>query len=521
MTPVSPRGASFAPLPPPATPPPWLFRSLISKFALLLLVFLAVPIILYIQFQEADGDKRVLLLESVREQGRLLAANLRPTLERTDPSPLLTLPEEVKQLATDHTGVKVMFRPDGATGAENFFLVAVEPAVPPAALQEERNRLVERGVLDNLDGTCRGDVPIALRYPHGQGEELLTSITPITTAAGCWVVVTAHSSGAFLGTSIGQPYWKTLEIKSAALIYLVMAAMTTAVFISIWRSLTRFRRLARQIRTGATPVASFEAQNQVPELSVVAGEFDRMTRALQDSADGIMRAAEDNAHAFKTPIAIIRQSLEPLSRIVPEDSARGRRALQILETSVDRLDHLVACARHLDEASAELIDPPRHDVNLSRLVERMLQAYSVSLTSRGVHMVAKLEPGVVVRGSEELLETVIENVVDNALGVSSRGSEIGIQLKTTAGRAEIAVRDQGPGVPTTYLERIFERYVSIRPTTLENEGPGSEVAEPSGPHLGIGLWIVRRNLTAIGGDVRAENRSRQGLAIFMRLPLAA
>src|SRR3546814_7045399 len=47
------------------------FRSLISKLVLLLVIFCAVPVILYIQFREADAEKRVLLMESVREQGRM------------------------------------------------------------------------------------------------------------------------------------------------------------------------------------------------------------------------------------------------------------------------------------------------------------------------------------------------------------------------------------------------------------------------------------------------------------------
>jgi two-component system sensor histidine kinase ChvG len=501
--------------------PRWLFRSLISKLAFLIVVFLTVPIIVYSQFQQADSDKRQLLLDSVREQGRLLAEGLRPTLEREDPSPLLALPDEIVRLVTPHTGVKVLFRPKGAQGAETFFLVAVEPAVPPAELEDERDRLLQRGVLDNLSSTCEGKMPVALRHSRPRGEELLTSITPITTAAGCWAVVTAHSSGAFLGTSIGQPYWQTFEVKIAAESYLIMAAITISILFGIWHSLTRFGRLARRIRTGTEPTASFEAQNRVPELAVVAGEFDRMTQSLRNSADDIRRAAEDNAHAFKTPIAIMRQSLEPLCRIVPEDSTRGQRALEVLETAVDRLDQLVAGARHLDEATAALIDPPRQRIDLSRLTERMLGAYGDSLASRRVRLTAKLEPKVMVQGSEELLEIVIENVIDNALGVSPTGSEITVELTKTDRRARLEVKDEGAGVADGNLDRIFERYVSLRSETKDQSGAPLAPTDISGSHLGIGLWIVRRNLSAVGGRVHAENRDQRGLVVVMDLPLAA
>ena len=71
-------------------------RSLISKILLLLVVFIAVPVILYNEFRRADQDKQVLLSESLQEQGRLMAESLRPLLQREGGSPLLALPKEVR-----------------------------------------------------------------------------------------------------------------------------------------------------------------------------------------------------------------------------------------------------------------------------------------------------------------------------------------------------------------------------------------------------------------------------------------
>jgi two-component system sensor histidine kinase ChvG len=497
-------------------------RSLISKLLLLLIVFLTVPVILYVEFREADEEKQVLLLESVREQGRLMAESLRPILQRKQPSPLLALPNEVKRLAVPNTGIKVLYRPKDQSGADGFYFVAAQPEIPPADLEAERDALIQRGVLGNLVSTCAAE-PIALRHENVSGEqELLTSITPISTEAGCWMVITAHATGAFLGTSIGQPYWKTLEVRVAALIYLCMALLTIGVFVGIWRSLMGFRKVARDIGSGEAPEANFGTLNRVPELTPVAQEFDRMTVKLRDSAEDIRRAAEDNAHAFKTPIAIMRQSLEPLERIIPSDSARGQRALDVLEESVDRLDRLVACARHLDEAAAELIDRPLHKVDLSRLVGRMLDAYSDSFASQQVRLDSRLQTGVRVKADEELLEVVLENVIDNALSVSPQYSTVTIELKASGKRAVLAIRDQGPGVPAPYLHRIFERYVSLRAVESTSVAANdSESAAGKGRHLGIGLWIVRRNLEAVDGSVWVENRPGGGLAVNIDLPLAA
>ena len=75
----------------------------------------------------------------------------------------------------------------------------------------------------------------------------------------------------------------------------------------------------------------------------------------------------------------------------------------------------------------------------------------------------------------------------------------------------ISVSDQGPGVPPGDLERIFERYVSIRDESQRMPGAGN---------FGIGLWIVRRNIEAAGGLIRAENRKEGGLRMAVELPLA-
>src|SRR3546814_134230 len=229
--------------PPRSTRIDTLFPSTTLFRSLLLVIFCAVPVILYIQFREADAEKRVLLMESVREQGRMVAESLRPLLEQQEVSSLPLLNDEVARFATKQTGVKVLFRPAGEFGAESFFFVASQPPISPTELAAERDRLVERGVFDNLAQSCWGELSMALRHRRASGaEELLTSITPINTASGCWAVITTHSTSEFLGTSIDQPYWKTIEVRIAAAIYFAMAIFTIGLFVSIWRGLMRFRR---------------------------------------------------------------------------------------------------------------------------------------------------------------------------------------------------------------------------------------------------------------------------------------
>jgi two-component system sensor histidine kinase ChvG len=494
-------------------------RSLASRLILLIIVFIAVPVALYQTFKQAEDDRQTLLIEATQERGRLVGLGLRPLLQQSDPSPLLTIGNELQRFGSPATRLKVLFRPVAQQDVSGFFFVAASPVVPSDALQREQDELLRQGILDNVSETCTANITSARKYRDPEGRtEVLTSITPILTPAGCWMVVVSHPLESLLGSSLAEPVWTRFEVRVAAAIYVVMAILTLAVFLSIRRAILRFRQLARDLRTGDAGDLSFASQNELVELSGVAEEMDRLIQTLRASADGIRNAAEDNAHAMKTPIAIMRQSLEPLKRIVPANDTRGRRAITVLETSIDRLDQLVSTARRMDEAMAELLDPPRQRVDLSRLLARMVVAYGTVVESRGLKLGSDLEDNVVVRASEDLLETVVENIVDNSISVSPRGGRISVTLKRNSRWADMTIADEGPGVPPQDLERIFERRFSSRPPTGADEAAHDGAG---GVHAGIGLWIVRRNIEAIGGRVAAKNGPSGGLIMTIQVPLAA
>lgn len=495
----------------------WLFRSLASRVALVCVVFVAVPILVYQQFRAADQEKQMLLLQSAQQNGQLIARALQPLLEQADNTLLPELGRQLGRFADEHTRLKLLLRPTGVPGAQGFFYVGAAPSTPNANLDLERQQLLEQGILGRLAETCSGNQPLAIRLETASGGlELLTSITPINTQFGCWAIVTSHSTRAYLGSSLGRPYWRTPEVQAAALIYLAMAVLVLLLFLGVWRNLNRFGALARQIGSQEAISGSFAMQNTVPELASVAEDFDRLVETLRNSAETLRRAAEDNAHAFKTPIAVIRQSVEPLKRSVTVDDNRAKRAIDMIERSVDRLDGLVSFARSMDETTADLLAPPRRKVDLSALLERMLAGYSSLLSERRLHLKPAIDHNVIVRASDELLETVVENIVENAISFSPLDGAIRIRLSRSAGGAELVVEDDGPGVEPFNIERIFERYFSQRPAEVSVNGVGGN---GDAPHFGIGLWIVRRNVEAVGGRVYAENRPSGGLCLRVSLPL--
>jgi two-component system sensor histidine kinase ChvG len=491
-----------------------LWQSFAAKLALLLVIFVAVPIVLYGQFHAADADKNTLLYRSVQEEGRLIAESLRPMLESFQAKSAVKLGDVLARIGGERINVKLLFRPAGVVGPNSFFYMAASPPLSTDYLEKEREDLLNAGILEKLRDTCEGNRPLAVRYTNPAGaEEILTSITPTNLKSGCWIVITSHATEEFVSSSIGQPYWKTPEVRLAAAIYLLLAVIVLSLFLDIWRSLRRFEKLARAIRTERVEGQSFQALNRIPELDRVAEEFDRLVHALRESAQSIHQAAEENAHALKAPLAVIAQSIEPLKRTVGTSDGRGQRAVELIERSVARLDALVSAARRMEQTTAELIDPPHQLVDLSALIKGMLDAYRDTMAARGLMLRAEIQPDIGALGSEDLFEGVIENLLENAISFSPANGEIVVTLSARGSAVVLTVEDQGPGVPHIYLDRIFERYFSHRPVPSADEQPGQ-----SRSNFGIGLWIVHRNVEAVGGCVAARNKEAGGLLVTVTLP---
>ena len=486
-------------------------RSLAARLVLVAGAFVAVPLFLYGEFSAAENAKRDLLLARLQVEGRLIARGLALGLSRL-PAPSVSETRQVLE-ELDPTGVnmRLLFRPalpDGRSGP--VFLVGAIPPLAAEAVEAEREQLAAAGVIRAVPDSCEGGHALDLHFAGAAGrDEVLTSIVPFTTAAGCWAVVASQATDDAAGSFLDRPYWKSPEVAMAAGVYALLMVLVLTVFGGLALAMSRFAREARRVAEGIPANRPFVQANHIPELDGVARELDRMVGNLRSTAEAFRFAAEENAHAFKTPIATIAQAVEPLRRAAG-GMPGAERSLQVIEASLERLDALVAASRRLDQVNADLVSPPRQAVNLSKLVGALLDSYDDVAADRRIVIERRVAASCVVRAGVEMMETVIENILENALSFSPDGGTVTVTVARGGGRVAVTIDDQGPGAPSEVLERMFERYVSHRPA-----------GDPSGaPHFGIGLWIVRRNVAAVGGTVEARNRAEGGLRVTVALPAA-
>jgi len=489
-----------------------LAASLTLKLVALIGLFVALPIVLYGQFESADSQMQTLVTRAIQDRSALIAEALAPVLRETDPSEPMNLNRELAKYASSGTLLKLMFQPPDARTASRFYLVASAPPLAPEAVTAELEELGQRGILQRLSEACTWNASDEMRYRRADGTvELLTSIIPIRARGNCWILTTTHVASDFLNTSIGRPYWQTREVRIAAVIYLVGALLAVLVALGIRLSLRRFRNVADEIALGRAVDATFVQRNAVPELSGVARDFDRLVHELRRVSREIRQSAEDNAHSFKTPLAAVQSALRPVRRAVPAEDQRARRALEIVDSSLARLLNLVNAAQRHDMGTADLIDAPRAPTDLAPLVEDAARHFREILAARNIGLVVKLDRGATVRTAAGMMEIVLQNVLENAISFSPEESKITVSLRVSAETVELAVDDEGPGIEVEKIDSVFQRYFSSRP----DDGIGSD---RSVKHSGLGLWIVRRNVEALGGQVKVANRPSRGFSVTMVLP---
>lgn len=330
-----------------------------------------------------------------------------------------------------------------------------------------------------------------------------------------------RTAGIVLLTRDAREVEDSLLAVRVSILGLFALALVLTVMLSWYLSLTIARPILRLAgaahgmregagRTGTVPERLLGRHDEVGEL---AEALNASATALWARMDAIERFAADVAHEIKNPLSSIRSAIETLRRI--EDPRQQRRLLAIISEDVVRLDRLIS----------DISDASRVDAELSRAATEPVDVAGIMATLAEIHDATRCEDdpklvvdapavGLVVRGVEGRVVQVLRNLIANARSFSPAAGVITLRGRETGGVVEIAVEDEGPGIPEARLEHIFDRFYSERP-----------VGERFGQHSGLGLSISRQIVEALKGRISAENRRDEaghilGARFVVRLPKA-
>ncbi len=214
-------------------------------------------------------------------------------------------------------------------------------------------------------------------------------------------------------------------------------------------------------------------------------------------------------HELKSPLAALRLYLETLEAGRVGEEKRGA-VLRNMADDVERLERLVSNLLRAGELDSGHIAPRLEPVDLGSLVARAVDDARERLLKPGDALAAAVADGVVVRGDAELLRSVVDNLIDNAVKYSPPPRRIDVQVERHNGSAVLEVRDRGAGVDPETAASLFEPF---------SRGEDEMTRRTKG--TGLGLYLVRGIVTAHGGtcDVESEGAGR-GTAVRCRLPAA-
>jgi len=214
------------------------------------------------------------------------------------------------------------------------------------------------------------------------------------------------------------------------------------------------------------------------------------------------------SHELRTPVAIVRASAEILDRegLVAAD---GQPFVSDIMSETDRMGRLVGDLLALASAEAGAVDVALQPMDLMAWLPDLGRPAESMAGVQGLTVDTTLpdETQVLVDADPDRLTQLVLILVDNAIEHSPKGGVITLGLSVAAGRAVVAVSDQGPGVPTAERERIFEPFARL---------PG---ARRSTTGSGLGLAIARQLAARHDGDLTVEDAPGRGARFVLRLPL--
>ncbi|MCE4558214.1 sensor histidine kinase [Pelomonas cellulosilytica] len=240
------------------------------------------------------------------------------------------------------------------------------------------------------------------------------------------------------------------------------------------------------------------------ELAPFAGTINQLLDRVREAAAHQQAFLSNAAHQLRTPLAGIQTQLELAERDAPpalrERLAQVRLALQRLARSTHQM---LALARSGPQAvQQEALEP----VDLAALLEGAANDWLDAALASGVELHFDATP-VQVRGSPWLLREALANLIHNALQHAPPGSAVQVSCGPERAGAQLAVQDQGPGIPADERERVLERFY---------QRPGRQGGS------GLGLSIVHEVARRHGARlVLADTTAGPGLRVSLHFPSQA
>jgi signal transduction histidine kinase len=440
-----------------------------------------IPLIQYLRTVERDR-----IITSLERDSFVIAGRSEESLEESTPEGL----EYVQSTITKY-------------GAESGARVIVLDVNGVAIADSESQETVGTSFLSRPEvaEALTGTVSIGRRFSNTVNAELLYVAVPILNGPETVGVVRITFPASVVDEAVEQRLRGISFIAGITLLASTLVALLLAM--GITRRLSNLRNVTEEFTKGNYTVRA-EITGGAPEIKSLARSFNAMADQLDNLISQQKAFAGDASHQLRTPLTALQLRLERAAEMLATDPTGAAERIEAAMVEADRLQRLVEGLLLLSRSeNTDKIAWSKCDA--AQIARERFENWEALASEQGVSIVLNVPESAVIFAVPGALEQVIDNYIDNALGVVSTNSTITVEITSDSELTKISVIDQGPGIPEVDLARAFNRFWRARSDTR-----GS----------GLGLAIVERLVTASGGRAELVNLSPHGLSADAYFPTA-
>jgi signal transduction histidine kinase len=207
------------------------------------------------------------------------------------------------------------------------------------------------------------------------------------------------------------------------------------------------------------------------------------------------------SHELRTPLTAIRGHVAALLEGVVEDPELRDQSLETVELEAQRLERLVQDILDLAKLDTNRFTVTKEEVDMASLLEQAYERYREEAHRRSIEYRQDLRARPVIVSDGDRVLQVVGNLLSNAFKATPDGGRISLELAQQNGTVQVAVEDNGPGIPPEKRERLFRPFVS--------DSTGG---------TGLGLAIAKELSTALGGRIDLDSELGRGSRFEFVLP---
>ena len=227
------------------------------------------------------------------------------------------------------------------------------------------------------------------------------------------------------------------------------------------------------------------------------------------SLDSMRRDFISNlSHELRTPVSVIRANSETLIDSALDDKKQAKVFAKAILRNAERLTDMVSSLLDLSRIEYGELKLNFQEINLNSYFENYIQSIASLAKKKDINILCKLQHKGSVNADAQAIERIMNNLIDNAIKYSDKGSDITILTSNEDDNyIKVMVEDNGEGISAEDKDHIFSRfYRTASARATENQGSG------------LGLAIVKHLVNSLNGEVGIESKPQQGSVFWFTLP---